>query len=360
MRYVRKESIAIAISLMVVLTVLVPVASAGDAIPREAKQDGQYVGKPVTDSVVATEPSRDYRFTALLPHRFEADLQSYAAALEDEAAELGVTIEISDSGGYDKPENQTAQFEAAIASETDAIILWPVSVDGLNPLIERANAAGIPVCAGPVAPSSAETTVRLDNDIHSMGVKIAQGVRKALKGKGNVYLLLGGAGGSYASTLRQGLEDELAKKKNRNIEITFEDDFPGFDPADTQSATENALVAEPEVDAIVTTTMLEMTGAIQALRAAGQDPKDVFLAGGGVQTTGDIDLIKDGTFDLVLQDSPVRAAQWLTRWCVNQLEGSGEVPTEVIRAPFAAFTPKNVGKVDMEVWLDPGVLERDL
>jgi protein TorT len=90
---------------------------------------------------------RTYNLGVIIPHLMDIWWVSVLYGLIDEARLNGADITVYVAGGYGEVTRQISQVEAFIAEGVDLLIAAPVSFGALVPVLEEAQAAGIPVLA---------------------------------------------------------------------------------------------------------------------------------------------------------------------------------------------------------------------
>src|SRR5690606_20766750 len=81
----------------------------------------------------------------IFPHVKDPYYLAYTHGSVTEAERIGASLQILAAGGYTELAKQISLVEDCVASGKDAIVITAVSTEGLNPVIEEAVAAGIPV-----------------------------------------------------------------------------------------------------------------------------------------------------------------------------------------------------------------------
>jgi ABC-type sugar transport system substrate-binding protein len=116
----------------------------------------------------------------------------------DESEKLGVKVILYDAGGYQYIEKQISQMEDLISSRVNAIVLVATNATGTVGAVDTAVAEGIPVVNCNVMTASDKVVTRVRSDDEVIGRMQADFMAKALHGKGNVVMLRGPAGTSWA------------------------------------------------------------------------------------------------------------------------------------------------------------------
>jgi len=79
------------------------------------------------------------------PHMKDAYWLGVDYGVADEAARLGVKMNLVEAGGYTELNNQISQIEDCVTGGADAVVIGAISFDGLNNVIGEVTAKGIPV-----------------------------------------------------------------------------------------------------------------------------------------------------------------------------------------------------------------------
>ena len=170
-----------------------------------------------------------------------------------------------------KIENAEGTVQAQINSLTnimrakpDAIIIDAASGTALNPVIERACAAGIVVVSFDQV-VTADCAYKLESNFDVMSHNQAAWMATVLGGKGDIFMDRGLAGAPISDRLEKGFEDVL--KAYPDIHITgFYNSNYALGPE--QAGVASLLAAHPHVDGIF--SQAYGTGAMKALQDAGR------------------------------------------------------------------------------------------
>ena len=186
---------------------------------------------------------------------------SMGAAAQAAGAEL-----IINEGGNDIS-RQISQIESGINQKVNAIIIEPVSVNGVIPAVEAARRAGIPVIIFNQkisGPSKATTFVGVSND--TLGALEMRRAVQDLGGKGNVALLLGPMGSDGQLGRSKGYADVIAQ--NPNVTVVFEE-TANWTTEEALKLVENWLQTGTKIDAIVCQNDGMALGAVKAVEDKG-------------------------------------------------------------------------------------------
>jgi protein TorT len=86
-----------------------------------------------------------WRIRVFIPHLKDAYWLGVNYGLIDEARRLGIGLAIYEAGGYDQLAVQRRQIEDSLKENPNGVIIGAISLDGLNDLVKKAAARGIPV-----------------------------------------------------------------------------------------------------------------------------------------------------------------------------------------------------------------------
>ena len=98
----------------------------------------------VTYSALDTA-EKPWNICVSFPHMKDAYWLGVDYGVADEAARLGVNLNVVEAGGYTKLNRQISQIEDCVSGGADAVIVGAISFDGLNNVIGEVAAKGIPV-----------------------------------------------------------------------------------------------------------------------------------------------------------------------------------------------------------------------
>lgn len=203
--------------------------------------------------------------------------QTIRAAAEEQAAEMGWTLETSDAGG--DVASAADLIETAVTQEVDAIMGVAIPVAAIGTQIERAVEAGIPYAAVNSGFDPNATFSQLTQEWAGASTE-ALYIANRLESAGEVAIISNTTlqtvqqrEAAFRSTLQAFPEIEIVA--NHEVDLT---DLVG----DAQSATADIIRANPELDAIWAGFEDPGVGAMNAVQEAGGDaPFVVSYAEGG-------------------------------------------------------------------------------
>lgn len=259
------------------------------------------------------------------------------------AAEAGnVEVEIFD-GEFDAT-LQYSQVEDIIAGgRFDGIIVAPNDTVGIAGALEEATGAGLLVAAvlfpvGPeltnMEPQVPGLTVTVASNPEAGAAAQAEEVIAfcADKDPCRVVLFIGQLQYPFDNLRYETFENALAGHANIQVIATGEGNY---NPDTSLTAMTDILVANPEVDAVLSNADQHLLGVEIALEDAGINPADVYLIGGGSNQIT-IDKIREGTFDATLAGFPYSEGYFAARTLIAAANGE-TVPTWIDPAEAAGL-----------------------
>ncbi|MBT2735003.1 substrate-binding domain-containing protein [Bacillus sp. ISL-7] len=218
-------------------------------------------------------------------------------------------IELIESDGEGKAENQISQVENLINQQVDAIILNPADKDGSAAVVEQAVAANIPIITVLAVVSNEEkATAHVGSDDVEAGIIEMNHVAELLGGKGTIAIIHGPNGNSAEVNRTKG--NKAVLKDHPDIKVAAEQ-TANWSREEALSLTENWLQSQ-KLDAIVAQNDEMALGAIKALSAAGK-LKDIKVIG--------IDAIPDAL-------NSIQAGE-LTATVFQDVDAQGEMSVDV-------------------------------
>jgi protein TorT len=193
--------------------------------------------------------SKKWNICALFPHTTNDIVRAYLYGTVEEVKRLGAKLTILDAGGYGKVDKQLAQFDDCMTLGADAILLFAVSSNGLNPKISEARAKGVKVIdlnVGVGAQADARVVVTYQSVGQLLGRTLAQKHPKG-SGKVSVVLMPGPAGIPWAEDTVIGFKKALSES-----DVVLEKVIYGQSGRlDQQPLVEDALVTYPQLKYLV-------------------------------------------------------------------------------------------------------------
>lgn len=298
-------------------------------------------GEPGEEYARPAKPSKQYSIGVLVPHLANPHFVGQAYGYIDEATQLGAKVILLEAGGYQYLDKQVSQMEDLIASKVNAIILVAVNGPGTVGVVEQAVAAGIPVVNCNVMTNSTKVVTRVRSDDEVIGQMQGDFMGQALKGKGNVVMLRGAPGTSWAENRGNAFKKRLGEKFS-GVKVIGEQ-YSQSTPADGLKLMEDFLQTYPQIDGAYNGADTTAIGAAQAVVAAGKKGKIVI-------TTTDFQadtekFIREGVITAAVVQQTVIIGRWGVRATINHLE-KRSVPQN-LWTPLLLVSKDELTKVDM-------------
>ncbi|MBB4008188.1 substrate-binding domain-containing protein [Allorhizobium taibaishanense] len=255
-------------------------------------------------------------------------------------AKQPVQIEIAD----DDVQKQLSQIQNFIASKVDAIIVNAVDTTATAPMTKLANDAGIPIVYVNRMPADVDKLgskgAFVASDEVQSGTLQTKEVCRILGGKGDVLVMVGDLANQAAVQRTKDIHDVLATPDCKGIKI-LDEQTAVWDPVKAQDLMTNWIAAGHKPAAVIANNDNMAIGAINAMKSAGWNMKDVVVA--GIDATQEaLAYMKAGDLDVtVFQDAfgqgsgAVAAAVKLAK---------GEKVDAKVWIPFQLVTPANMDK----------------
>jgi ribose transport system substrate-binding protein len=266
-----------------------------------------------------------------------------ADTMTEEAAKHGYEVIVT-SGEFDvaKQQNQVKDF---IVRRVSAIVLCPCDSRAIGPVIQEANAAGIPVFTADIACLAPNVHVvsHIATDNYGGGKQAAYGMIEALGEAGGKVVILDFKQAESCILRVKGfkevIEEYNQKRTTGRIEIVAE--LPGDGQADKGfKAAEDALQAHPDLAGIFAINDPSALGARAALEKAGKADQVVIIGFDG-QPDGKQAILEGRIYADPIQ-FPDRIAQITVESIVKYFQGVPVEPVQLI--PTALYRRSDAQK----------------
>jgi len=202
-------------------------------------------------------------------------------AWEEAAKELDV--EAPFYNGENNQAKQNKDIEDMVVKKVDAIVVIPITTEGVIPAIRYANENGIPVFTvdRSITSGEAEIVAHIGTNHEEMGENAAKLFLRGLEEKYpdakeyKIAELLGTPGSSAAIERGKGIHNILEKDPRIKFVASLNGEFQS---TLATTVTENILTANPELHGIIAHNDMMIEGALQAATTAGRD-KDLIMVG---------------------------------------------------------------------------------
>src|SRR5215211_671422 len=255
----------------------------------------------------------------------------------DKAAELNV--ELTELDGQDDSATQSSQLETMISQGIDGVVISPKDVEALAPAIQAVIDAGIPVVTVDRNVTGATTLAHVGADNVRGGEKQGEYLMEILPDGGKIIELQGTVGASPAIDRSGGFNSVIADHPEYEIVFQQSADFKrdlGL------SVTEQALQANPDIDAIVAANDDMALGAAEAATGAGIDVPII----GFDALPEALQAVQDGTMAATVEQFPGGQTAGAMEILVNFLRDGTEPTERMTLIEPALITAENVGEAE--------------
>lgn len=228
------------------------------------------------------------------------------ASFKDEAAKDGFQLVFSDA--QQKQENQISAVRACIQQGVSVIALPPVVEDGWDAVLTEAHNAGIPVIIvdRSVSADPSLYVAHIGSDMELEGKRAAEEFNKKFPDGAKILELSGTTGSGAAVGRAKGFREAL----NSNIEIIDSQtgNFTRAEALPVMQAFLQTYKAGTDFQGIFIHNDDMGIGAIEALKAAGVNPGDLFIVSVD-GTRGGFQAMVDGWFQADVECNPLLGPQ---------------------------------------------------
>lgn len=236
-----------------------------------------------------------------------------------------------------KPTDQIAQLQTQLLKRPDAIVINAASPTALNPVIEKACAAGIKVIVFDSL-ATAPCAYKLNHNLEQLGQEEGEFIGRKLGGRGNVIELRGISGSEPDVQIHNGIQAGLKKFPGIKVVATVDGEAS---QTTAQQAVQSALRSLPRVDAVMTQGGGDAYGVIQAFEASGKPVPPIVLGNGGNELQWwEAKHKKNGYTTLSISTMPGQSTIALGE-AIMLLQGK-QVPKEILDLPLLRVTDQTL------------------
>lgn len=236
------------------------------------------------------------------------------AGVERAADELGVDARFIGPVGADA-DAQVAELET-LMDGVDGLAISSVSTDTLAPIINRAMEMGIPVVTYNTDNPESTRLVFAGQDLEQSGYEAAQVFAEELGGEGRVLITTLDAGAQWSIDRETGARRALAEYPDIEVIATIN---TGTEPQEIYSNIENAMLANPDVDGILSLECCSTPAAGEYLVRNGLVGEVVVVGFDLLPQT--VELIQDGAIAATIDQAPERQGFEAVNLLVQFLNG---------------------------------------
>ncbi|WP_027092739.1 sugar ABC transporter substrate-binding protein [Cohnella thermotolerans] len=234
---------------------------------------------------------------------------------------------------------QLTQMETFVSEKVDAILLVPVQTEAVDPMLEAAKAANIPVVVVNRKPNESalkDIYAYVGSDSLVAGTIQMEKVAELLGGKGNIGIMNGQLGQEAVVNRTQGNKNVIAKYPDLKL---IREATANWQRSEGMTLMENWIQSGEKFDAIVANNDEMAIGAIMALEAAGKLDKTIVA---GIDGTVDaLDYVKSGKLKVTAFQDPMGQGKVGLETAIKAARGE-KIDNKMIDVPFEVITPDNV------------------
>jgi ribose transport system substrate-binding protein len=224
-------------------------------------------------------------------------------SIKAEAERLGVDL-ITTNAESDL-NKEISDIQSMVDQGVDVLIISPLASEGLDPALDYAKDAGVPIMTIDRLLTTKEACTDyigwVGSDFVEQGRRAADAMIRETGDEGKVAILLGAPGVNVTTDRNQGFLEQL-EAQGSNLEIVAQQ-AANYERALGQTVTEQLITSNPEITAIYAHNDEMALGAVAALDAAGYAPGDVaIITIDG--TLGAVQGIVDGWVSGVIESNP--------------------------------------------------------
>jgi ABC-type sugar transport system substrate-binding protein len=268
--------------------------------------------------------------------------------IKAKADELGVTLVELDAQG--ETEKQANDVQDLIGQDPDGVLLLPVDSGVAVGLVDQLAAADIPTVA--VASQVGDASERELEDVYpELAALVTQ--QEVASGRtagelaihavpeGGKLAVVEGAAGFAEVELR--FKEFLAPAEEAGIKFDVVAQQPGDWTAEAaQSACQNMLSADPDIDLFYAESDDMATGCAEAVKTRGSDAKVIGIGGAKLG----IDAVKSGKIYGTVCYKPYDLGELAMQTLYDHLTGAKELSAEFVTYETPAITADNVDECD--------------
>ena len=265
-----------------------------------------------------------------------------------QAKKLGAQLVYAAGKNSSDNASQIAAIENMVTAGVKGILITVADAKAENAAIAKARKAGVIVIAldSPTAPTTAVNALFATNNLNA-GILIGRYARAATKGKKVTIAMLDEHAGSSVGALRHNGFTKGFGIKNSDKQIVCVANGGGDTP-DSQTAMENCLQKNPDIDVVYTINEPSAAGAWTALKNAGKKQSDVTIVSVDGGCAG-VRNVRAGIIDATSQQYPLlmasRGVAAVVAYAKTGKKASGYTDTGVnliAKKPVAGVPSKSV------------------
>jgi len=262
------------------------------------------------------EGEGDYTVAVVLKTLSSPFWLQVAGGVEAGGEEAGVEVTLAGATAETQVQEQIDKVRAAITQQVDALVVAPTQAEQLEPILQQAVDAGIPVLLVDTdieGWDGKETFVGTDN--YQAGVTAGEFILEQAD-SGSIAVIRGVPGNPSTDSRIDGALDTI---EGSGIEVVA-DLAANSDRAEGRSVMADILQANPEVSIVFAANDDMALGALEAIKSAGVAMEDILVI--GVDGTSDaVDSMLAGELDASIAQNSFDMGRTSVELAVELLEG---------------------------------------
>jgi len=254
--------------------------------------------------------------------------------VEKAAADFKVDVKLVGPVGADA-EKQVAEIESLIQKGVDGLAISSVSTDALAPVINRALAQGIPVVTYNTDNPTSKRLAFAGQDLVESGRIAGKLLADTLDGKGNVLITTLDAAAQWSLDREKGAREALAQYPGIKVLATIN---TGTEPQQIYSSVENAVLAHPDVNGILSLECCSTPAAGDYVQRNGLTGKVKIVGFDMLPET--IKLVQGNIISATIDQAPEKQSYEAVRLLLDVLKGK-EIKS--VDTGAAVYDSKNIG-----------------
>lgn len=241
---------------------------------------------------------------------------------------------------------QISIIEDNINKNVDAIVLAACDAEALIPVVEKADAAGIPVITIDSDVNSDIPKSFIATDNIAAAQKAADELAELINGKGDIAMILFVPGATTCITREKGFKQGIFKYPNLNLIAT---QYTQTEVAIAMAVTEDVVTAHPDIAGIFAANESSTVGCAQALKSRGLAGKIKVV--GFDASPNELAVLKDGTLDALIVQNPYKMGYLGVKSAIDVMNGK---PVEKrIDTGVYVITRENLETPEIQKLLNP-------
>lgn len=308
------------------MAAMVAICLNATGVAAEEYDDGQ---------INATRQALAGKRVGFVPLSMGIDLgQAWHAALQREAQRFGYEIVVRESSW--SVEAGAAAINQLIGEGVDLLVLHPAETQAWARLVDRANAAGIPVVqVNMKSPNTGDAYVGA-NWYESAELMVDQMHRFCAPengGNGKIAIIQGTLTAPASYIVRRSMDDFLTARPGLEV---VADQPADYDSTKAKAVASTVLKQHPDLCGFIGMWEVMDMGTAAAVKEAGLENQIHIVTAGGGEKKSSCDNIRNGNFDAVISYQAADIGHALAATVSMLLQNKPETPGA---KPFGVYTP---------------------